>query len=155
MRKFTICILCLLISVVPCFSDISLDLSTPKPGFVALRSAFIPGWGQAYNNQYTKAWIIFWFFALTAGGAIYFDKEASKKYDEYTAKGLVNDDSYNKYKTDTQISQISLAAAIVFYVFAIVDAYFMFDNKSYSSKLTAFNVYSQNDGLCLEYSYKI
>jgi hypothetical protein len=155
MRKFTICILCLLISAVPCFSDISLDLSTPKSGFVALRSAVIPGWGQAYNNQHTKAWITFWLFALTTGGAIYFDKEASKKYDEYTAKGLVNSNSYNKYKTDTQISQISLVAAIVFYVFAIVDAYFMFDNKSYSSKLTAFNVYSQNDVLCLEYSYKI
>jgi hypothetical protein len=154
MRKFTVCIMCLLISVVPGFSDISLDLSAPKPGFTALRSAFIPGWGQAYNKQPTKAWITFWLFAVTTGGAIYFDKEASKKYDEYTAKGLVNDDSYNKYKTDIQISQICLATAIVFYVFAILDAYFMFD-KSYSSKLTAFNVYSQNDGLCLEYSYKI
>jgi hypothetical protein len=154
MRKFTVCIICLLISVVPCFSDISLDLSTPKPRFVALRSAFIPGWGQICNNQPRKAWIIFWFFAASTGGSIYFDKEASKKYGEYTAKGLVNDDTYNKYKTDTQISRICLAASIVFYVFAIVDAYIMFD-KSYSSKLMAFNIYSQNDGLYLEYSYKI
>jgi hypothetical protein len=154
MRKLTICVLCLLISVVPCSSDISFDLSTPKPGFAALRSAFIPGWGQAYNNEPTKAWITFWLFATTTGGTIYFDKEASKKYDEYIGRGLVNDNSYNKYKTDTQISRICLVASIVFYIFAIVDAYFMF-NKSYSSKLTAFNVYSQNDGLYLEYSYKI
>jgi hypothetical protein len=159
MRKFTIVVFILAIFVnivTSCFGDISLDLSVEKPGFAALRSAFIPGWGQAYNNQPTKAWITFWFFAGDTGGAIYFNSEASKKYDEYKAKGLVSDDDYNEYKTNVQMSQIFLVTAIVFYVFAIGDAYFMFD-KSFSSRLTAFNVYydSQDDGLYFKYNYKI
>jgi hypothetical protein len=82
MRKFTIGVFILTIFVnivTSCFGDLSLDLSVEKPGFAALCSAFIPGRGQAYNNQPTKAWIIFWLFAGATGGAIYFNSEASIK----------------------------------------------------------------------------
>jgi hypothetical protein len=139
----------------PSFGNISLDLSGETPSLAALRSAFIPGWGQAYNDQATKAWITFWFFAAATGGTIYFNSDAKKKYDEYKSRGLVNDDDYDKYKTDVKTSEIFLAIAIIFYVFAIVDAYFMFDK--YSSKLTAFNVNynAQNDGIYLKYNYRV
>ncbi|MDR1474733.1 MAG: DUF5683 domain-containing protein [Endomicrobium sp.] len=158
MRKSIVFIftIVLLINIVsPSFGDISLDLSGQTPSLAALRSAFIPGWGQAYNDQPKKAWITFWIFAVATGGTIYFNSEATKKYDEYKSKGLVNDDDYDKYKADVKTSEIFLAVAIVFYVFAIVDAYFMFDK--YPSKLTAFNVNynAQEDGIYLKYNYRI
>jgi hypothetical protein len=149
-------VMVLLINIAsPSFGDVSLDLSGQTPSLAALRSAFIPGWGQAYNDQPTKAWITFWLFAAATGGTIYFNSEATKKYDEYESKGLVNDDTYDKYKANVKTSEIFLAAAIVFYVFALIDAYLMFDK--YSSKLTAFNVnYNvQDDGIYLKYNCRV
>jgi hypothetical protein len=158
MRKSIVFIfaIVLLINIAsPSFGDISLDLSGENPSLAALRSALIPGWGQAYNNQPTKAWVTFWLFAAATGGTIYFNSDATKKYNEYKSKGLVNGDDYDKYKTDVKTSEIFLAVAIIFYVFAIVDAYLMVDK--HSSKLTAFSVNynAQDDGIYLKYNYRV
>jgi hypothetical protein len=137
--------------------NIVFDLSENRSDYTALRSAFFPGWGQAYNKQPTKAWITFSLFAISLGGTIYFNNEADDKYNKYKHKGLIDDKLYDDYKNYENISKGFLISTAILYIFGITDAYFSFKRENNNLNLSAFNVYynPDNDGMYVKYQHKI
>lgn len=131
------------------------DFSKRKPANAAFRSLLMPGWGQGWNEQPTKAWITFGVFAVSVAGAFYFNNQSEKDYEKYEEAGQVNSRYYDDYESDYQLSQIFTYAAIGTWLYSIIDAYFVC--KSQISKPTAsFNLlYDQkNDSINLTYTKK-
>ena len=54
----------------------SVPLVVKSPRTAMLRSAFVPGWGQWYNNQKLKALIVFGGEAALIGNAVYYNQMA-------------------------------------------------------------------------------
>jgi hypothetical protein len=155
MKKIISCIIAILFINLNSYSgEIVFDLSEYCPGTATLRSAFIPGWGQVYNEQSTKALILFGCFAASVCGAIYFNSEASKKYNDYKAEGLINGTYYDEYKQRFQKAEICMISAMVFYLYTLLDAYFTAKKRV---RLLAFNFYCNpdNNGIYVNYQCKI
>lgn len=133
---------------------ISLDFTEKKPVNASLRSALMPGWGQMWNEQPTKAWITFGVFAVSVASAFYFNSEADKKYDKYEEQGLINGDYYSDYEDNRTISQVFTFVAIGTWVYGIIDAYFTTKKQNAAPKPSSINLsYNHKDnGLYLSYS---
>lgn len=54
-----------------------------SPRGAMLRSAFVPGWGQWYNNQKLKALIVFGCEMTLVGSAVYYNQLAARSTTEY------------------------------------------------------------------------
>ena len=53
-------------------SAFTCDFSEYTPTNALIRSAIMPGWGQGWNYQRTKGWIVFGVFAVSVFGAFYY-----------------------------------------------------------------------------------
>ncbi len=71
----------------------------------SIRSAFIPGWGQAYNKKYWKIPIVYAALAVPAGLYIYNRNWYNKTQYAYTVK--INNDTANFVNIDDQIKPLS------------------------------------------------
>jgi hypothetical protein len=98
------------------------------PGWVMMRSAVLPGWGQWYNRQWVKALVI---GGVEAGMAyrIYDDNRTLEDLDRRAAEALMNGDlelqnelalQYND-RLDTMVARQWLLAGVI--VYALLDAY--------------------------------
>lgn len=103
--------------------ELELDLSNPTPVNAALRSLFIPGWGQYFNGQKAKGASLLLATAASLTGTIVLRSRAQHTLADYHAKGLPNDPLYDKYEKQHQQSVILQGAAVGFWLFSIVDAY--------------------------------
>jgi hypothetical protein len=99
------------------------ELTHHSPTSSAIRSAFVPGWGQGYNRQRVKGAILFATFAALTYGAVDQYNASKDSYDAYQARGLQNDVLYDDYESEKTRSLILGTAAVGLWVFAIVDAY--------------------------------
>jgi len=99
------------------------DFSDQTPTNSAVRSLLLPGWGQFHNKQKTKGWIISSLVVISLAGAIYYNGQASSKYDDYTNAGVQNGPLYDDYQTQqTQAMTASLVCAGL-WIYAVIDAY--------------------------------
>jgi len=140
------------------FASINLDLSAPKPINAAVRSALLPGWGQMWNQQETKGWIVLGVFAVTVAGGFYFNYLAEKDYQDYVALGAVNGSKFDDYLSKRKVSQIFTFAAIGTWVYAVVDAYFTCKSQVANNQRTSWfniNYNPSNDGVYINYTKKI
>ena len=71
------------------------------PHKATIRSAIIPGWGQAYNHQYWKIPIVYGALAVPASLFIYNNKWYQATKEAYTI--LVNNDTANFDKIDPRL----------------------------------------------------
>jgi hypothetical protein len=71
------------------------------PHKATIRSAIIPGWGQAYNHQYWKIPIVYGALAVPASLFIYNNKWYQATKEAYTI--LVNNDTANFDKIDPKL----------------------------------------------------
>jgi hypothetical protein len=71
----------------------------------SIRSAFIPGWGQAYNKRYWKIPVVYAALAIPAGLYIYNRNWYNKTRYAYTVK--VNNDTANYVNIDEQLKPLS------------------------------------------------
>ena len=119
------------------------------PARAAFYSAVLPGLGQAYNRQYWKIPIVY----ATIGGALYFYRQNQTEYlryrDAYQKRLLGQTDEFPELSTDLLVKaqsyyrrnrDISLMAAVAFYVLNILDA-------NVSAHLRQWNI---NDRLSLQ-----
>ncbi|MDR1941947.1 MAG: DUF5683 domain-containing protein [Endomicrobium sp.] len=139
-------------------ATLDLDFSQRNPVNASLRSLLMPGWGQHYNEDTVKSWIVFGVFAVSAAGAFYYNNAAFKSYEKYDNIGIVNGSYYDDYESQYQISQIFTFVAIGTWIFAVVDAYLSAKKKELSSPETAslkFYYDQRGDGYYLSYSKKI
>ena len=118
----------------------------------ALRSAVMPGWGQGWNGQKTKGWIIFGVFAVSVFGTFYYLAKADGDYVSYERLGARDSSYYDDYEKDLNTSRILGCVAVATWVFAIVDAYFVAKKESKKYAFEKFNVDTYGkDGVMLRY----
>lgn len=118
----------------------------------ALRSAVMPGWGQGWNGQKTKGWIVFGVFAASVFGTFYYLNKSEGDYVSYERLGSRDSSYYDDYEKDLNTSRILGCVAVATWIFAVVDAYLVANKESEKYALKKFNVYSYGkDGLMLSY----
>ena len=118
----------------------------------AMRSAFMPGWGQRWNEQKTKGWIVFGLFAASVFGAFYYLNKSEDVYDTYEKLGSRNASYYNDYEDHLNTSRILGITAAVIWAYAVVDAYIVGNKKSQNYVYEKFNVNTYgSDGVMVTY----
>ncbi|MBK8088594.1 MAG: hypothetical protein IPK31_11930 [Chitinophagaceae bacterium] len=75
-----------------------------SPRKATIRSAIIPGWGQAYNKKYWKIPIVYAALGTAAGFFIYNNKEYISSRDAY--RNLMDGDDTNNNLIDPKFSQV-------------------------------------------------
>src|SRR5436305_9513791 len=75
------------------------------PHKATIRSAIIPGWGQAYNHEYWKIPIVYGALAVPGSLFIYNNKWYQKTKDAYEI--LVNEDSARYSEIDPKLQGLS------------------------------------------------
>ncbi|MDD2524280.1 MAG: hypothetical protein WCS83_02015 [Endomicrobiia bacterium] len=153
---FISCILLLNASSAQSACSLTCDFSEYTAMNASVRSAIMPGWGQGWNEQTTKGWIVFGVFSLSVFGAFYYYNVAESDYEKYENMGSINGSLYNDYKSSLNTSRTLGVVAIATWVYAVVDAYIVANKKSklYSYKKFDVTAYS-NDGIMLKYKTKI
>ena len=99
------------------------DFTEKTPKNSALRSLILPGWGQYFNGQTNKGYIVFGAAILTLAGSIALNAKANSTYDDYQAAGAKNGPIYSDYETQAdQAAMVSYVCAGV-WIYGIIDAY--------------------------------
>lgn len=125
-RKITVCFI--IISAAFFFKTPELfcqylDLSHKTPSNAAIRSAVVPGWGQYFNGDKTRAGIVAGAEAALIVSSVIMYSKADSTYSDYERKGVPDDPLYDEYKSQKKTADILLGLAIAGWVYNIVDAY--------------------------------
>ena len=136
--------------------QINADFSEHKPVNAAVRSALMPGWGQLWNEQNTKAYITFGVFAVSVVGAFYFNSQSQQKWKDYEKQGIVNSSLYDDYQSNRDTSTVLTYVAIGTWLYAVIDAYFTCKSQASNPKTSSFNFFydQRNKSFCAAYSKK-
>ena len=115
------------------------------------RSFLIPGWGQSYNLEPTKAWIFGGVEALGAAAALWAHLDYQSKNDAYGALGVGGDfdDAAQSAEKAYELRNSILIGLALVHVVNIVDAYL---SGVDSSNQTA-RVHLSNDGGMVAWSW--
>ena len=89
------------------------------------RSMLIPGWGQSYNLEPTKAWIFGTVEALGAGVALWAHLRYQSKQDEYAQLGVGGnfDDAANAASSAEELRNTILIGLALTHAVNVIDAY--------------------------------
>lgn len=134
-------------------SAFTCDFSEYTPTNALIRSAVMPGWGQGWNYQKTKGWIVFGVFAVSVFGAFYYLNKSEGDYERYKELGAIESSYYDDYEKDLNVSRIFGCVAVASWLFSIVDAYIVANKQSeedYGYKKFNFYTYGK-DGFMLSY----
>ncbi|MCG3206217.1 MAG: hypothetical protein KCHDKBKB_02950 [Elusimicrobia bacterium] len=121
------------------------ELTHHSPTSAAVRSLFIPGWGQHFNQQPAKGSI---FFVTTVGallGSMHLYNKADESYQAYTSQGVQNSSLYDDYEKERLGALLLGGTAGILWVVGIFDAY----RQAYSplySKDSSVDVALKKDG---------
>ncbi|MEO8116900.1 MAG: DUF5683 domain-containing protein [Bacteroidota bacterium] len=89
-------------------------LEKHEPRKATLRSAILPGWGQAYNKEYWKIPIVYGAIAIPTATYLYNNKWYKKTRDAYNI--VINNDTVNFGKIDPKLQPlISNPTSLQFY----------------------------------------
>lgn len=109
----------------------SMETSTGiKP--VIIRSLIFPGWGQLYNNNKLKGWILTSLGAITISSAVYFIIDSNNKQKKYLNDVNLStiQNNYNEYNTSYKLKNISIISFIAVWVYSQIDILFFSQNNS-------------------------
>ncbi len=133
-------IICFLLLPVKAFSQDKwktqegFDFYARTPMNASLRSLLLPGWGQFFNQQKTKGYII------TAGalagltGAILMYSKANDTYSKYEKKKEPEHPLYDDYCEQLDTSRICGYVAAAFWTWGVIDAYLFASSSTTSAK---------------------
>jgi hypothetical protein len=99
------------------------DLGAHTPVNAAIRSTVLPGWGQFFNSDTTKGYVVSAGFVVTALASYYFYSKANDTYADYENKGVKGDALYSDYETQSNQAAITSFIAAGIWVYGIADAY--------------------------------
>jgi len=99
------------------------ELDSHSPGHAAIRSAFVPGWGQWFNGQSVKGTVMFIGFTAALAGSLSRYQASRNSYDEYKDLGNQNHTSFDDYESERSQALILGGVAAVIYGFSVIDAY--------------------------------
>ena len=119
----------------------------------SIRSLALPGWGQFFNEQHGKGYIILGATILTLADSFILAAKADSAYSDYTNTGVVDGPLYAEYENQQgQAALVSYICAAV-WLYAVVDAFIYgssTDNEL--SKAAGFSIASNSDSAGLYYS---
>ena len=132
--------------------SLTCDFSEYTATNAALRSAIMPGWGQGWNNQKTKGWIVFGVFAASVFGTFYYLNKSEGDYISYERLGAKDSSYYDDYERDLNTSRILGCVAVATWIYAVVDAYLVAKKESKKYAFEKFNVDTYGrDGVMVTY----
>ena len=124
-KKLIISIYCLTLFANSLFAGAAyIDCSKKTPFNSGLRSAIFPGWGQAYNKQPVKGYIIGGSLALSLIYSFSLNQKANQSYNDYQNNGVIDSALFSDYENYLSQSQNLLYLAAGIWVYGIFDAYF-------------------------------
>lgn len=129
------------------------ELARPSPSHAAIRSAFVPGWGQAFNRQSVKGALFFLTFVGTAAGSLSQYRNSRESFDLYKKRGVKESPSYDDYKSQQTRATVLGGVALLAYGLSIVDAYRNAYNPIYSRQ-TSWDVAWQDEAVEVQWSRK-
>jgi TM2 domain-containing membrane protein YozV len=99
---------------------------------VIIRSLIFPGWGQLYNNNKLKGWILTSLGAITISSAVYFIIDSNNKQKKYLNDVNLStiQNNYNEYNTSYKLKNISIISFIAVWVYSQIDILFFSQNNS-------------------------
>jgi hypothetical protein len=110
-----------------------------------LRSAILPGWGQFFNGQSAKGYILVGSAVVSGAAAILMYNKAENTYNEYKDNGRIDGKLYDDYT-----SQINSANMFV-YLYAAVWTFGVVDACVGVPKSEKLSLEIRNQQLCLNY----
>lgn len=99
-----------------------IDLSHHTRRNAAVRSTLLPGWGQFFNQQDIKGYIIAGGAVAALGSGYLAFRQAENTYDDYEKAGLRNGSLYNDYESQQQQAFTLTAAGALIWIYGIIDA---------------------------------
>ncbi|MBN1384599.1 MAG: hypothetical protein JW983_06965 [Elusimicrobia bacterium] len=118
--------------------EVKVDFSAKTPTNSALRSLLLPGWGQVFNSQRTKGYIIAGAGVASIAAAVVCYTNAQSTYDEYEETELKSHPLYEDYCDEINTANIFVGLSAAVWIYAVVDAYVV-SKKSASSTVNLFN----------------
>ncbi len=113
----------------PSISAQEIDFSQKTPLNAAIRSAILPGWGQCFNGQKIKGYIIGGLTGLTLCSSVLMYNEAQKTYDKYLTKGVKDDPLYEEYSKQIDQTNILIFLTVSLWTYSVIDAYLVGTKK--------------------------
>lgn len=110
------------------------DFYAKTPINASLRSLVLPGWGQVFNQQKTKGYIIAGATLLSLTAAIVMYNKANDTYSEYEDKGIPDDPLYDDYSKELDTSRIFGYLTAAIWIWGVVDAYLFATSSTTTSK---------------------
>lgn len=96
-----------------------------KTRIEALYRSFIPGWGQFYNDQAWKAFIVIGLEAGAIGAAVYNELRAQRVYDSFYMKATDPDEAvkfYSNARNHRELRNAFIYTAVGIWALGIIDA---------------------------------
>jgi hypothetical protein len=118
------------VCVFPLFAEeessdvINVNFNSKTPTNSLIRSAIYPGWGQLFNQQKTKGYVLIGTESTLILGSVYYFFQASKKYDDYTDKGIISGPLYDDYQKTYDTAMLAVGIAAATWIYGMVDAYY-------------------------------
>ncbi|MFN3967046.1 MAG: DUF5683 domain-containing protein [Endomicrobiia bacterium] len=109
--------------------SVELNLSAKTPTNSAIHSAIFPGWGQYFNGQKTKGYVLMGSEIVTLTSTILLYNHAEETYKKYEEKGLRNDPLYDEYSKQMDYVYVGIAISVGIWLYSIVDAYLVCDKQ--------------------------
>ena len=152
MKKIFIILVCFLSTSY----GVEIDLSQRTPVNSAIRSALFPGWGQYFNEQKTKGYILMGSEVVTLTATILLYNQAEETYKKYEEKGVKNDPLYDEYSKQMDYVTFGSVLCAGIWIYSIVDAYLVCDRQMKGEKFSIFRnidfILSRNEA---KFGYKI
>ena len=108
------------------------------------RSALLPGCGQQYKGNETKAYLFFAINQLLVTSTIITYINSESKYNEYINSTSDFNTKWDNYKTSITIFKIAGVTTGLFYLYNLIDAAFIGNSKlvktSHNSPVIDFNI---------------
>ncbi|MFC1500928.1 hypothetical protein ACFL58_00565 [Elusimicrobiota bacterium] len=145
-KKLIVFMICIFILPVSLMAEKAtyLDFIEYNNKNTVVRAVLLPGWGQFFNNQDTKGYIIAGGSLFFLVSSMYYGFEADKAYEKYEKAGLINDtsnDLYSDYESKNNLTQISTYTIALLWIYGIVDSYIVAKKTTLDGK--------KNDGIRL------
>jgi len=128
------------------------NFGQPRPVNAGLRSLILPGWGQFFNGQKTKGYIVASAALVTLVGAYLLNNQANNTYTDYQNQGLKNGPTYSDYQNQQGQAEIVSFVCVGVWIYGVVDAYFNgkpSEPRAQSSTFFSVACSNKKSGLCL------
>lgn len=98
------------------------NLNEYSPSNAVIRSCIYPGWGQYFNGQKTKAYIIGSLFGASLIYTCLMYTKSNNTYDDYDNLGIKNSSLYSDYEAQSNQARDASYVAVGLWIYSVLDA---------------------------------